>query len=101
LYEKEKSLIFVIHKREIITQKQTVMKTYKNYTSPETGKVGCFENQFGNITVEINLDRNYSLEYFDDESEEERTEDFLSEYGKTENSSKAITLINDFIQNNF
>ncbi len=77
------------------------MKTFETYTGAEKGKVGTFINQSGNITIEILLDKIYSLEYFDDETEQERTSDFHFEYGKGENATKAIFEINNYISNNF
>ena len=77
------------------------METYKTYKGTENGTVGAFENQFGNVTVEITFSKTYSLEYFDDETEEERINDFLSEYGRTEETEKAINFINNFIKSNF
>ena len=78
------------------------MKNLQNYetfkSSNENGKVEAFINQRNNITVLVVLNnKEYSLEYFDDETEEERTDDFLSEYSNTEEAKKAIELINTFI----
>ena len=77
------------------------METYKTFkSSNEENKVEAFLNQHNNILVLVVVNnKEYSIEYFDDESEEERTDDFYFEYGTNENSTKAIELINSFISN--
>jgi hypothetical protein len=77
------------------------MENYKTFkSSNEESKVEAFKNNRNNITVLVVVNsKEYSLEYFDDETVEERTADFLSEYGSNENTQKAIELINIFISN--
>jgi hypothetical protein len=77
------------------------MESYKTYKGTEKGKVGAFKNQYGDITVEITLSKTYSLEYYSEESEDERKDDFYAEYGFTDESLKAINMINEYIQSNF
>lgn len=71
------------------------METYKTFkSSNEENKVESFLNQNDEILYLVVVSgTEYSLEYFEDETAEERRGDFLAEYSENENSLKAIELI--------
>ena len=79
------------------------METYK--TIKTTGKekeVQAFEDQYGDICVIVVIEGvEYALTAYEDETAAERKSDFLSEYGSTENSIKAIELMSALIANDY
>ena len=78
------------------------METYKTFKSTKNeNEVQSFLNQRNEIQIIVLIEnKEFGLTFYADETIEERTNDFLAEYGKNENSLKAIELINKFIENN-
>ena len=79
------------------------METYKTFkTTGNENEVQSFIDQYGDICVIVVIAGvEYAVSVYEDETEDERKSDFLSEYGSNDNSIKAIELMSTFIANDY